>query len=195
LRYYEARYFEDPGMLDFSASVRTTGNLSRRILLGREQRSKFEGHVGLIRERNYNGHVGLIRRNAPFWSRVEIDCSWNGLYSSLRFVLFKHLIRILGVILLDLSIKDKGSIFSGVGGTHQTRQIPNHVYQGGYRDFSPWPTSLDLVISDIRGPRRISLLDDVCFYWTKIATKDQINFAIENPYYSTLFLRNIIASV
>jgi Mg2+ and Co2+ transporter CorA len=52
-----------------------------------------------------------------------------------------------------------------------------------------------LVISNIRGPRRISLLDDVCFYWTKIATKDEISFAIENPYHSTLFLRNIIASI
>lgn len=83
LRYYEARYFDDPGMPDFSASVRTTGNLSRLVLLGRGQRSKFEGSMKFIRERNYAGHVGLIRRNTSFWSQFETDGSWNGLYPML----------------------------------------------------------------------------------------------------------------
>jgi len=83
LRYYEARYFDDDGMPDFSASLRTTGNLSRRILFGKGRRNKFEGHVGMIRMRNYDGQVGLIRRNTSFWSRIEADGSWNGMCPSL----------------------------------------------------------------------------------------------------------------
>ena len=80
LRYYEARYFDDGSLPDFSASVRTSGNLSRRILLGKGRRNKFSGNVGLLRTRNYDGHVGLIRRNTSFWSRVETNGSWNGLF-------------------------------------------------------------------------------------------------------------------
>jgi hypothetical protein len=85
-----------------------------------------------------------------------------------------------------------GCIFSN---NQQSEQILNHSYQGGYRDFLPWPTSPDNV-SDrkIRGPNRISLLQDIAFYWTEAATESQIRSAIENPYNGTLFLRNIIAS-
>jgi hypothetical protein len=91
LRYYEARYFDDPSIPEFSALVRTTGNLSRQIAFGRGRRSKFDGHVGLIRERNYNGHVGLIRRNISFWSRVESDGSWTGLKPDSDLLIYSSL--------------------------------------------------------------------------------------------------------
>jgi Mg2+ and Co2+ transporter CorA len=51
-----------------------------------------------------------------------------------------------------------------------------------------------LILPTIRGPHHISLLDDIAFYWVEVATKDEICSAITNPYNSTLFLRNIIAS-
>jgi hypothetical protein len=95
LRYYEARYFDDGSMPDFSAYMRTSGNLSRRILFGKGRRNKFEGHVGLTRRRNYDGHVGLIRRNTSFWSRIEANGSWNGPYYLALILLFSHLIKIL----------------------------------------------------------------------------------------------------
>jgi hypothetical protein len=95
LRYYEARYFDDGSMPDFSASMRTGGNLSRRILLGKGRRNTFEGHTGLTRRRNYDGHVGLIRRNASFWSRTEADGSWNGSYYLVPIWVFSRLIIVL----------------------------------------------------------------------------------------------------
>jgi Mg2+ and Co2+ transporter CorA len=52
-----------------------------------------------------------------------------------------------------------------------------------------------MALSTIRGPNHISLLDDIAFYWVEVATKDEIYSAITNPYNSTLFLRNIIASI
>jgi hypothetical protein len=74
------------------------------------------------------------------------------------------------------------------------RHVPSYSYQGGYRDFATWPTSLDLVLPNIRGPHRVSLLDDISYYWTEVATSAEISSALNNSYNSTLFLRNIIAS-
>lgn len=72
--------------------------------------------------------------------------------------------------------------------------VPSYSYQGGYRDFTKWPASLDSVLPNIRGPHRISLFDDISYYWTEVATSAEISLALTNPYNSTLFLRNIIAS-
>jgi hypothetical protein len=69
LRYYEARYFDDPAMPEFSSSVRTLGNVSRQITFGRGASRKIPG---------FDGHVGFIRRNTSFWSRRENNGAWNG---------------------------------------------------------------------------------------------------------------------
>lgn len=73
----------------------------------------------------------------------------------------------------------------------------NYPYQRGYRDFTPWPETSPSTIStkEIRGPHRVSLRDDISFYWTLIASQLQIASAIQNPFNSTIFLRHIIASV
>lgn len=73
----------------------------------------------------------------------------------------------------------------------------NSAYQGGYRDFAPWPDKASFPLSEtvIRGPLRVSLAQDIAYYWGHIASGQQIRSALNNPYESTIFLRRIIASI
>jgi len=73
LKYYEARYFDNPDLPQFSNSIRTVGNLSRKIAFGKGASC------------SYRGHIGLIRRKASFWSRAEGDKGWNGLFVPLVY--------------------------------------------------------------------------------------------------------------
>lgn len=178
LRYYEARYFGDYHMHELSSSVRTVGNIPRHVTFGKGK------------SRYYTGQVGLIRRNTSFWSRVESDGSWNGSYFHCH-LLYQISDCCTGIILLDPPIVG----FEDRDRSQRVEQVPNHPYQGDYRDFSSWPESpADFSTRKIRGPYRISLLHDIAFYWTETAFPSQISDAIKSPYNSTLFLRNIIAS-
>jgi Mg2+ and Co2+ transporter CorA len=70
------------------------------------------------------------------------------------------------------------------------------AYQKGYRDFSSWPSQADLALYDPRiTPPRDSLLDDIIYYWTVVASKAQVQEAISTPYHSSVFQRHIIAAL
>ena len=79
-----------------------------------------------------------------------------------------------------------------------------HPYQGGYRDFTPWPNAFSLPLSDsniqgphleMQDPRRTSLIHDLIYYWRFVASVSQIQSATKSPYASTIFLRHVIASI
>ena len=74
--------------------------------------------------------------------------------------------------------------------------IPNYPYLQGYRDFTSWPENCSHALSpeNVRGPERSSLLDDIVYYWTVAATREEIFSAINSPYQSSMFLRKIVAS-
>lgn len=80
------------------------------------------------------------------------------------------------------------------------RTKKNRPYQGGYRDFTPWPDEQQLFSSSSSttipaGPHRISLADDIAYYWLHVASHEQVAAAVQNPYESTIFLRRIIAAM
>jgi hypothetical protein len=70
-------------------------------------------------------------------------------------------------------------------------------YQRDYRDFTPWPSSssFPLTPKQIRGPQRISLLDDICHYWQHVASREEITSAIISPFASAQFQLHIVASI
>ena len=73
----------------------------------------------------------------------------------------------------------------------------NRPYQGGYRDFTPWPertiSSLSKPIAE--GPRRVSLAEDIAYYWLHASSSKQLTSARSSPYESTIFIRRIIISM
>lgn len=73
----------------------------------------------------------------------------------------------------------------------------NRPYQGGYRDFTPWPERnlSSLSKSVVEGPRRVSLVEDIAYYWLHSSLSKQRTSALQNPYESTIFLRRIIISM
>jgi hypothetical protein len=71
LRYYEARWFDDPDMPAFSSSVQTLGNVSRQITFGKPLWNEHKAQ---------EGHVGHVKRNTSFWSQSDDEGVWNGWY-------------------------------------------------------------------------------------------------------------------
>src|SRR6266513_2326169 len=69
-------------------------------------------------------------------------------------------------------------------------------YQYGYTDFTPWPNShADAQFTgESNGPQRRSMLDDVEFYWTKMAAKQDINNTLSNPDNCAIYLKRIVAA-
>lgn len=102
------------------------------------------------------------------------------------------------LLLLDPPILDNRFICCYNNDCDKTiRQIEqNRPYQGGYRDFTPWSDkniSLSAVMID--GPRRVSLAEDIVYYWVHVASSKQLSMALQSPYESTMFLRRIIISM
>lgn len=73
--------------------------------------------------------------------------------------------------------------------------IPTTPYQRGYRDFTPWPTSSSVTSTTQWAPYRTSLLDDICYYWTTVASSSQIKASIARPFNAATFQLKIIASI
>src|SRR5436305_6114983 len=69
-------------------------------------------------------------------------------------------------------------------------------YQHGYTDLTPWPNSyIDAQFTDkSNGRPRRSMLDDVDFYWTKMAAKPDIEEALSKPSNCAINLKKIVAS-
>jgi hypothetical protein len=81
--------------------------------------------------------------------------------------------------------------------TIESIETESKPYQRGYRDFTTWPSfaSFPLTPEQIRGPQRISTLDDICHYWQHVATPDQITSSIASPFQSAQFQLHIVASI
>lgn len=103
------------------------------------------------------------------------------------------------LLLLDPPIRERKLAFSfkenGDKFVKQSKQ--DCPYQGGYRDFMPWPDTRTFRFSKstIEGPRRVSLAEDITYYWLHAATDKQLGLALKTPYESTIFLRRIIISM
>lgn len=107
-------------------------------------------------------------------------------------------------MLLDPSIGDNIVFCQRYKDEHgQRQQYTEHIeaksnpYQRGYRDFASWPSlsSLPLTPEQIHGPRRTSLLDDICHYWQHVASPDQIVSSISSPFHSAQFQLHIVAAI
>jgi hypothetical protein len=74
--------------------------------------------------------------------------------------------------------------------------MPNKPYQGGFVDFSPWPEKKADLFSNgkIKEPPRSSMLDDIAYYWTEVASPNQITAAVNEPSETALYLERIVAS-
>jgi hypothetical protein len=79
-------------------------------------------------------------------------------------------------------------------GTSLPEKIDNQPFQRGYRDFTPWPSTRVTPTSQW-APYRESLLDDITYYWTNIASPTEIASAIESPFNSATFQLSIVASI
>lgn len=90
-------------------------------------------------------------------------------------------------MLLEPPLKLQGSYAS----------FEHEPYQLGYHDFSPWSTTLmpdGLSRDRMRGPSREAMLDDIEFYWTRMATTEQINAAIHDRMQAAQFLKKAVAA-
>lgn len=109
------------------------------------------------------------------------------------------LIPRLALLLLDPPIVDNRLIcYYNNHSDKSFQQIEqNRPYQGGYRDFTPWPekytSSLSKLIAE--GPRRVSLAEDIAYYWLRVSSSKEVTAALQSPYESTIFLRRIIISM
>ena len=104
-----------------------------------------------------------------------------------------------GILLLDPPILNNQFVFQ-LGTKNNPKEsierIANRPYQRGYRDFAPWPNISTFPITDKQiAPHRISILDDICYYWTSVASQTQVAEAMSNPYESSVFQRHIVASI
>lgn len=100
------------------------------------------------------------------------------------------------LLLLDPPLLDNRLIFYYNNDRDQVLQqtVQNRPYQGGYRDFTPWPNKslFPLSASTIEGPPRVSIAEDIAWYWMHNASSEQHSLALRNPYESTIFLRRIL---
>lgn len=78
----------------------------------------------------------------------------------------------------------------------QRQRWPNKPYGSGHVDFTPWNGEIarsmrqDLVC----GPPRMSILDDIAWYWTNMASAEQIASVQKDESMSSIFLKKIVAS-
>ena len=78
----------------------------------------------------------------------------------------------------------------------QWKRWPNTPYGSGYVDFTPWngKNARSMRPDTVRGPLRRSILDDIAWYWTKMASAEQIASAHKDAAMSSIFLKKIVAS-
>lgn len=83
----------------------------------------------------------------------------------------------------------KGEVIPGLELHHQ------HLH-GGYQDFIPFPGGLDesreFVKQAANGPGRVSILEDICFYFLNSA--EVLEPVGDNPEVATIFLKKIAAT-
>jgi hypothetical protein len=146
-------------------TMKTAANVTREIASMKKRNDKWDD-IALF-----------FRRNATFWTRLQAEGAWDGQYTSLYIFFSRFKFRGLGLLLLDPPVREDISLKTN-GGWHVV-PLESYPYQGGYRDFSPWP-ELPRDMKTTGGPPRTSVLDDVAFYWTKAASPQEINEAISD---------------
>lgn len=170
LRYYETRVFDNPPLDPVPSMVRTAANVSRNVTFQHEVTKGDKNHVWC------DGPVATIQRNTSFWCRTEEGGGF-----------------------LDPPIVDNRLICYYNNDCDKAFQKieQNRLYQGGYRDFTPWPERSLFSQSKpiVEGPRRISLAEDIAYYWVHVASSKQLSLALQSPYESTIFLRRIIIAM
>jgi hypothetical protein len=150
IRYHELRQFED-GISSWELQIM---DQPRRVSV-----SRFNGE--------FDG-VGIVRKNVSLWYRARLEGKgWNGRWDgpqgrSLCFSAAADFILV-AIILLDPPV---GSRFL-VGAGKTPRIMHSSLYRGGYVDFHPTPTSLQ-VEEAATSPQltRESALDDLLYYYT-----------------------------
>ena len=82
-----------------------------------------------------------------------------------------------------------GEIIDGV-------ELEHILYRGGYQDFIPYPEGLEesrkFVGSAAAGPSRVSMLEDICFYFKQHT--EQLDGLDDGPDMASVFLKKIAAS-
>ncbi len=78
----------------------------------------------------------------------------------------------------------------------QIKPWPNKPYGFGYVDFTPWNGENARLFRKglVHGPPRTSLFDDVAWYWTQVASAEQVTGAESDVAKSAMFLKKIAAS-
>jgi hypothetical protein len=78
-------------------------------------------------------------------------------------------------------------------GTNQTRRfLRNHLYRGGYVDFSRPVKSTFEFDKAVAGPERNNALDDLCYYMVHSQLTKDLDFS--SPAAATIFLKRYVAS-
>ncbi|QGA20324.1 hypothetical protein EYB26_008026 [Talaromyces marneffei] len=173
LRYYETRVLDDPPLDPVPSMVRTAANVSRNVTFQHEVTKGDRNHVWTTEDGTVSDPFNQI-----WMTRILTHLS--------------------AIVLLDPPILDNRLIcYYNNDCDKAVQQIgQSRPYQGGYRDFTPWPdknASHSALIID--GPRRVSLADDIAYYWVNVASSKELILALRNPYESTIFLRRIVISM
>ena len=77
------------------------------------------------------------------------------------------------------------------------RAWANQPYGRGYVDFTPWSADIARLVRGpyaALGPPRTSIFDDIMWYWTDVASVEQVLAAQEDAAMGAIFLQNIVAS-
>ena len=75
---------------------------------------------------------------------------------------------------------------------------PNRPYGWGYVDFTPWHRHVAHLAQEqsaTSGPPRTSIFDDIIWYWTKVASVEQVTAAQNDAAVGAIFLKKIVASM
>lgn len=81
-------------------------------------------------------------------------------------------------------------------GKYQTKLWPNKPYGSGYIDFTPWDgeNARSMRQDTVWGPPKVSILDDIAWYWMNVASTEQITSVQKDAAISSIFLKKIVAS-
>jgi len=143
--------------------------------------------------------VGILHRKASFWSKKHKhhDTAWDGKSSKLCRCRGNPGLKKIAILILDPPLPQvaqkigppKYEVLVGSQITAKVEQLYGELYQGGYLDFIKHSDLTESTKSV--GPERISMMDDLCFYWK---THGSLIGVENDPSLATIFLQKIIAS-
>jgi hypothetical protein len=98
-------------------------------------------------------------------------------------------------MLLDAPLQGESlfSIDTKEGG--RKKKCKSEPYLKGYRDFTPWLEATALLSQGGNQPafQKISLIEDIIFYWTTAST-ERINEVLKEPHLVTCYQKHIVAA-